>query len=129
MPRPSVWLVCVVLVACAPVATPPAAHGVVEVRAVAGPVCPVETVPPDPGCAPRAVVGAPIFIMPADGRDVVVAQATTGDDGLARLDVPLGDYIVTGGEVAGLMGLPSETPITVGAEAVTITLTYDTGIR
>ncbi|HJP72144.1 MAG TPA: hypothetical protein VJ975_10530 [Candidatus Limnocylindria bacterium] len=126
--RPT-FLIALVLVACTPAATTPPGLRTVTVRAVAGPVCPVETVPPDPACEPHPVAGAPIFVMPADGRDVVVAQGTTDDDGLALLDVPPGAYIVTGGEVAGLMGLPSPTPVTVGSEPVSLVLAYDTGIR
>jgi hypothetical protein len=75
------------------------------------------------------VAGAPVFVMPADGRDVVVAQGTTDEDGLVRIDVAPGAYIVIGGEVVGLMGRPSPTPVTVGSTPVSITITYDTGIR
>jgi hypothetical protein len=126
-----VWLAlgALILAACTPSASPATAAGVIEVRAVAGPVCPVETVPPDPACEPRPVAGAPVFVMPADGRDVVVAQGTTDEDGLVRLDVAPGAYIVIGGEVVGLMGQPSPTPVTVGSTPVSITITYDTGIR
>ncbi len=125
----SLVLAALILTACTPSASPAAAEGVIEVRAVAGPVCPVETVPPDPACEPRPVAGAPIFVMPADGRDVIVAQGTTDGDGLVRLDVAPGAYIVIGGEVVGLMGRPSPTPVTVGSAPVSITITYDTGIR
>ena len=86
-------------------ASPATAAGVIEVRAVAGPVCPVETVPPDPACEPRPVAGAPIFVMPADGRDVVVAQGTTDEDGLVRLD---------GGLLAAAVGLAPDDRRPVG---------------
>lgn len=125
----SLVLGALILTACTPSASPATAAGVIEVRAVAGPVCPVETVPPDPACEPRAVEGAPIFVMPADGRDVVVARGTTDADGLVRLDVAPGAYIVLGGEVVGLLGQLSPTPVTVGSAPVSITITYDTGIR
>lgn len=119
----------VILASCTPAASPAPAQTVIEVRANAGPVCPVETVPPDPACEPRAVAGAPIFVMPADGRDVIVAQGTTGEDGIVRLDVPPGAYIVIGGDMPGLMGQPSPTAVTVGSAPLSITITYDTGIR
>ena len=130
-PMRFVWLAlgALILAACTPSASPEPAEGIIEVRAVAGPVCPVETVPPDPACEPRPVAGAPVFVMPADGRDVVVAQGTTDEDGLVRIDVAPGAYIVIGGEVVGLMGQPSPTPVTVGSTPVSITITYDTGIR
>ncbi len=45
----SLVLAALILTACTPSASPAAAEGVIEVRAVAGPVCPVETVPPRSG--------------------------------------------------------------------------------
>jgi hypothetical protein len=121
----SVVLGAVILASC----TPAPHDTVIEVHAVAGPVCPVETVPPNPACEPRAVAGAPIFVMPADGRDVIVAQGTTDDNGLVRLEVPPGAYTVMGGEVPGLMGQPSPASVTARSALVPITLIYDTGIR
>lgn len=119
------------LVACAPASpTTPVATGELEVTVVAGPVCPVETLPPDPACAPRPVPDARVLVSPGDGREVLVAEATTDEDGIARLELPPGDYIVSGGEVDGLFGLPSPTTATVVAgETTSVTLAYDTGIR
>jgi hypothetical protein len=95
-----------------------------------GPVCPVEQVPPEPGCEPRPVAGAPVFVQPGDGRDIMVAQATTDDDGMARITLPAGDYIVAGGDVEGLMGRPSTVGVVAAADAITtVDLVYDTGIR
>ena len=121
-------LLIVLLAACQTV--PASASGVLEVEALAGPVCPVEQDPPDPECAPRPVEGATILVQPADGRDIVVAQGETDADGRLRLDLPPGDYVVIGAAVEGLMGTPDPTPITVDADGtVTIELGYDTGIR
>lgn len=120
------------LAGCLPVPTPTpgAGTGTLSVTAVAGPVCPVEQDPPDPGCAPRLVAGARIFVQPGDGRDILVAQGATDADGVVELELPAGDYIVVGGEVEGLMGLPEPATVTIEAgQAATITLTYDTGIR
>jgi len=108
----------------------PAALGVVEVEALAGPVCPVETDPPDPDCAPRPVADALVLVQPADGRDIVVAQGMTDEDGRVRLELPPGDYLVVGAAVDGLMGAPAPVPVTVGeSQTVAISLAYDTGIR
>ena len=65
-----------------------------------------------------------------DGRDIVVAEAETGRDGVARIRLPEGDYIVTGLEVPGLFGSPEPVTVTIAA-AVTevLVLTWDTGIR
>jgi hypothetical protein len=105
-------------------------EGTLVVRVTAGPVCPVEQVPPEPGCEPRPVAGAPVFVQPGDGRDIMVAQATTDDDGMARITLPAGDYIVAGGDVEGLMGRPSTVGVVAAADAITtVDLVYDTGIR
>lgn len=113
-----------------PAAPSPAGLGAIEVEALAGPVCPVETDPPDPDCAPRPVADALVLVQPADGRDIVVAQGTTDGDGRVRLEVPPGDYVVIGAAVEGLMGTPAPMPVTVGQDqAVAISLAYDTGIR
>ena len=131
--RASVALLLVlVLVACTPGASPaPTVEtGRLEVMVVAGPVCPVETVPPDPACDPRPVSGARVFVSPGDGRDIVVGEAVTDDDGIARLSLAAGDYILAGAVVEGLMGMPEPTAVTVAAgRTMSVTLAYDTGIR
>lgn len=104
--------------------------GTIDVRAVAGPVCPVERQPPDPACAPRPVEGARILVQPGDGRDIVVGEATTDADGHGSVALPPGEYFVFGLDVEGLMGRPE--PVTVSVEpgeTVTVDLVYDTGIR
>lgn len=119
-----------VLLAACQTAPSSSASGVLEVEALAGPVCPVETDPPDPDCAPRPVQGALILVQPADGRDIVIAQGETDAEGRLRLEVPPGDYVVIGAAVEGLMGMPDPTPITVDADGTaSVQLGYDTGIR
>lgn len=129
--KPSVLGLALLLAACLPIPTPTAGGaGAIEVEVVAGPVCPVEQEPPDPNCAPRPVEGARIFVQPGDGRDILVGEATTDVDGNASIEIAPGDYIVVGGQVDGLMGLPEPTTVSVAAgQTATITLTYDTGIR
>lgn len=100
----------------------------IEGVATAGPVCPVETNPPDPSCAPRPVVNAPISVL--DGSGSSVASTTTDANGAFSLDVPAGEYTLVGGAVEGLMGAPAPTPVTVTDGLVTsVDLSYDTGIR
>jgi len=99
-------------------------HGV----ALAGPVCPVETDPPDPNCEPRPVMGARIEARDPDGA--VVATAVTSDDGGFTLSLPSGSYSVVGQRAEGLMGVPDPVEIIVETEAIELgTLLYDTGIR
>lgn len=95
---------------------------------VAGPVCPVETVPPDPACAPRPVAGAVLVIR--DGTGSEVARTTTGAEGSFFVELPAGDYLVEPQPVEGLMGTAGTQSVTVkeGGTA-TVRLDYDTGIR
>jgi hypothetical protein len=116
------------LTACDP--APPQEEGSLIFVAMAGPTCPVETDPPDPDCAPRPVAGAPVFVMPANGQEIVIAQGETGADGRLTLAVPAGDYIVTAGAVEGLTAAPERVVVSVLAGLTTeIPLGYDTGIR
>lgn len=126
-----ITLLLAAMVGCVPSASgSPAPDGTLQVEVVAGPVCPVEQEPPDPNCEPRPVEGARIFVQPGDGRDILVGEATTDEDGHVTIEIAPGDYIVLGGDVEGLMGLPEPATVTVLAgQTVTITLTYDTGIR
>jgi hypothetical protein len=116
------------LTACDP--APPEEEGSIVFVAMAGPTCPVETDPPDPDCAPQPVAGAPVFVMPANGQDVVIAEGATGADGRLTLAVPAGDYIVTAGAVEGLAAAPEPVVVSVLAGLTTeVPLGYDTGIR
>ena len=97
---------------------------------LAGPVCPVERVPPDPACAPRAVAGAVLVVRDAAGGEV--ARTTSSQDGSYRIDLPPGTYTLQPQPVAGLLGRPASIPFAVpagGSEAVRLDVTYDTGIR
>jgi len=96
--------------------------------AVAGPVCPVETVPPDPDCAARPVVGAVIVIRDAAGSEV--ARTTTEADGSFFVEVAAGDYVIEPQPVEGLMGMVTALEVSiVDGMAAQIQLDYDTGIR
>jgi hypothetical protein len=96
--------------------------------ATAGPVCPVETTPPDPSCAPRPVVGAVLIIRDASGGEA--ARATTDAAGAFVASVPAGAYVIEPQPAAGLMGTPAPQPVTVQAGSVTkVDIVYDTGIR
>jgi hypothetical protein len=111
-----------------PAASTPVAAGIVG-TATAGPVCPVETNPPDPSCAPRPVAGAVIVVRDASGGEV--ARATTGPDGTFAIAVAPGRYVVEALPVTGLMGTPApQADVTVAPGApTTVDFDYDTGIR
>jgi hypothetical protein len=96
--------------------------------ALAGPVCPVETVPPDPDCAARPVADATVVIRDAGGAEV--ARSVTAADGSFFVELEAGDYVVEPQPAEGLMGTPSPEHVTVVAgRVVSVQLEYDTGIR
>ncbi len=96
--------------------------------AVAGPVCPVERVPPDPACAPRPVANATVVIRDRGGSEV--ARIVTASDGSFFVELAAGDYVVEPQPVEGLMGTAGAQDVAVVDGAATaIQLDYDTGIR
>lgn len=95
--------------------------------ALAGPVCPVETNPPDPACAPRPVVDASVIAVAASGETF---ESTTDRDGEFSLVLPPGRYEIIAQPVEGFMGSPTPIEIEVRSEAIDLgVLEYDTGIR
>lgn len=102
--------------------------GRLEVIARAGPVCPVETDPPSPECAPRPVDSATIVVTDAAGDEI--ARGTTGPDGVIGFDVAPGELTVVPQPVEGLLGTapPVGATVAVGRTA-RVEVDYDTGIR
>lgn len=95
--------------------------------AAAGPVCPVQTNPPDPGCEPRPVVGAVVVAVAQSGDRV---ETTTGPDGRFSFDLAAGRYEIIAEPASGLMGTPEPIAIEVVSEPIDVgVLMYDTGIR
>jgi hypothetical protein len=95
----------------------------------AGPVCPVERVPPDPSCAPRPVQG--VLITASFAGSGEAGRATSGPDGNYRLViVGYGTVTLTAPAVPGLMGRPAPVTITLAPmESSRVDFLYDTGIR
>jgi hypothetical protein len=96
---------------------------------VAGPTCPVVTDPPDPDCADRAVAGAVLLVLDADGDEA--ARVTSAADGTFSVALPPGGYRIVPQPVEGLMGTASELDVRVGMGEPPgeLTIAYDTGIR
>ena len=129
--RPLIPIPCAVLtlmlVACAPAATSSPISRVSGV-AVAGPMCPVVTDPPQSGCNARPVGGARLVVRDEAGNQV--ATVTTGQDGGFSVELPPGSYLLQPQPVEGLMGTaPEMTFIVVAGEPADLTVSYDTGIR
>ncbi len=96
----------------------------------AGPVCPVETVPPKPECAPRPVAGAVIVATDAGGQEL--GRATTAADGSYKIVVgETGTVTISAQPVAGLMRAPAPVSVTLASpgDIDRADLVYDTGIR
>jgi hypothetical protein len=104
-------------------------HSGITGRVVAGPTCPVERVPPDPGCAPRPI-SARIRIRSVSatsGGHVV----RSGSDGRFAIRLPAGTYVVKPlpqGSEFPRPG-PKQTVVVHVGHYTHITITYDTGIR
>jgi len=135
-------LACLLLVACgagrgaspaadpSPVISPAGGPPSVTGTVTAGPVCPVETVPPKPECAPRAVAGVVIVATDTGGQEV--GRATTAADGSYEMVVgETGTVSVSGLPVAGFMSVPAPVNVTLAGPGATerVDLRYDTGIR
>jgi hypothetical protein len=106
---------------------PPVSGFEVSGIALAGPVCPVESLPPDPACAPRPVVGATVEAVDQAGTSL--GSAVTDNEGRFTLTLPAGEYTIVAMPVDGLMGTPVPLDITVAGSLDVGVLAYDTGIR
>jgi hypothetical protein len=105
-----------------------AATARLEITALAGPVCPVETDPPSPECAPQPVDSATIVVADGDGAEI--ARAETGPEGMVGFDVIPGEMAIVPQPVEGLLGTAPMITVTVTAgQTLRVTVDYDTGIR
>jgi hypothetical protein len=96
---------------------------------VAGPVCPVETEPPDPDCAPAPVEGAVLVVTDLAGNEV--ARATSDAEGRFAVELAPGAYHLVPQPVEGYMAAaePIDVLVEAGAPPTEVALAYDTGIR
>lgn len=123
-------LLALLVVACspAPAVTPGPMLVTLSGTAVAGPICPVERLPPDPACAPRPVEGARILVVDLNGAQV--AEGMTDAAGAFSIELLPGSYTLLSQPIDGLMGVPSPHAVDVGHDGADgIVLDYDTGIR
>lgn len=97
---------------------------------VAAPVCPVQTVPSPPRCAPRPLVAdVRIYRLGGHSRAVMVRS---GPDGRFRIVLPAARYLVEPLPKGGsrLPRPPAAFQVSVEASRFThIRVTYDSGIR
>ncbi len=104
----------------------------VEVRsavlaiASSDPHCPVESIPPDPSCAARAVANATIELQQDGGTTM---STSTDALGVALFFGATGDYVINARPVEGLLGTPEPVDVRVDEGTSVVQLSYDTGIR
>jgi len=100
----------------------------VHITALAGPTCPVETVPPDPACAPKPVPNATVVI--ADAAGTIQQKVVLDAAGQAFVALAPGGYVLTAEGLAGFMGGPEAQRVTVeDGRVAEVMLMFDTGIR
>lgn len=97
-----------------------------------GPICPVERIPPDPGCLPTAETykAYPVSVYTSDGTRKI-AQINPALDGSFRTDLAPGNYLVIlekGQNRIGSSNLPVEVSI-ISMEKTSLNINIDTGIR
>jgi hypothetical protein len=97
-----------------------------------GPICPVETDPPQPGCLPTAETykAYPVSIWTSNGRRKI-AQINPALDGSYKAELDNGKYLVVlenGQNRIGMSNLPAEVSIITQNETI-LNINIDTGIR
>jgi hypothetical protein len=107
-------------------------HGFLEGVISIGPICPVETNPPDPGCLPTAETykAYPVTIWTSNGRKKIT-QINPALDGSYKAELESGNYLVileTGQNRIGSSNLPAEVVI-VSQNNTILNIDIDTGIR
>jgi hypothetical protein len=97
-----------------------------------GPICPVETDPPDPGCLPTAETykAYPVSIWTSNGRRKI-GQINPALDGTYKIELDHGNYLVILENEQNRIGssnLPVEVSI-IPQNKTILNIDIDTGIR
>ena len=106
--------------------------GFLEGKITIGPICPVERIPPDPGCLPTAETykAYPVSIWTLEG-DLKIALINPALDGSFYTELPPGKFLVKlekNQNGPGGSNLPVEVTIT-SRNVTLINIDIDTGIR
>lgn len=106
-------------------------NGLLEGTISIGPLCPVETVPPSPGCLPTAETykAYPVSLWTSDGsRKITVISPAL--DGSFRIDLNPGQYIIRLDRDYGAGGSNLPLGIVIRSQEPTVVeIKIDTGIR
>jgi hypothetical protein len=97
-----------------------------------GPICPVERIPPDPGCLPTAETykAYPVGVFTTDGNRKV-GQLNPSLDGTFSVEVPAGNYLVVLEKAQNNIG-GSNLPVVISIisrDTTLLRINIDTGIR
>jgi hypothetical protein len=97
-----------------------------------GPLCPVERIPPDPGCLPTAETykAYPVSVYSADGEDKIT-QLKPSLNGSFSCELPAGKYIVILENAISKIG-NSNLPVNLSIklrDTTRLNINIDTGIR
>jgi hypothetical protein len=97
-----------------------------------GPICPVETVPPDPAClpTPETYKAYPVSVWTANGRKKI-KQISPASDGTYRTELAPGNYMVVLERDRNIIG-GSNLPLIVSImpnDSTILNINIDTGIR
>jgi hypothetical protein len=108
------------------------APGILEGTISIGPICPVETIPPDPGCLPTAETfkAYPVSVWTANGK-IKIAQIYPALDGSFITELAAGNYLVVLDKSQAGVG-SSNLPAIVSIKSLDktiINIDIDTGIR
>jgi len=106
--------------------------GILEGKISIGPICPVETDTPEPGCLPTAETykAYPVAVWSSDGERKII-QINPEMDGSYKTDLEPGKYLImleTDRSNIGSSNLPVEV-IIIADSITTLNIDIDTGIR
>ena len=106
--------------------------GYLEGKISIGPICPVETDPPQPGCLPTAETykAYPVSIWSSSGKRMI-ATIDPSLDGSYKIALFSGNYLIKLDNQQNSIGgsnLPAEVSIATG-ESTILNINIDTGIR
>ena len=125
VPAVLAWAGCELL----PVHIPELLSSGIQGVVTAGPQCPVETVPPTPGCEDKPL--AATIIVRAAATYLEVTRFTSAADGTFNASLAPGDYVLdpqTPGPGPFPRGEPQTVDVNAG-EFTQVSIQYDTGIR
>jgi len=110
-----------------------AGNGVLKGKISIGPICPVETIPPDPACLPTMETykawATAVWTLNKDSK---IATINPKLDGTFQINIPAGSYVIDFESVqtnhVGGSNLPGVIYIAVG-DSTNFNINIDTGIR